>query len=50
MACSTLSRLNHNPSKAGGPDEIPNWLLKDYSELLAFPITKIINDFLLFGK
>ncbi len=42
---TTLSRLN--PSKAGGPDGIPNWLLKDYSELLAFPIT---NDFLLFGN
>jgi hypothetical protein len=37
----TLTRLN--PSKAGGPDRIPNWLLKDYSEFLAFPITKIIN-------
>ena len=38
---STLSRLNS--SKAGGPDGIPNWILKDYAELLAFPITKIIN-------
>jgi hypothetical protein len=52
----TLTRLN--PSKAGGPDRIPNWLLKDYSEFLAFPITKIINlmhlsksnGFLLFGR
>ena len=25
------------------PDGIPNWILKDYAELLAFPITKIIN-------
>ena len=24
-----------NPSKACGPDEIPNWLLKEYAELLA---------------
>ena len=38
---STLSRLNS--SKAGGPDGIPNWILKNYAELLAFPITKIIN-------
>jgi hypothetical protein len=37
----TLTRLN--PSKTGGPDGIPNWLLKDYSEFLAFSITKIIN-------
>ena len=37
----TLTRLN--PSKAGSPDRISNWLLKDYSEFLAFPITKIIN-------
>ena len=36
---STLLRLNS--SKAGGPDGIPNWILKDYAELLAFPITKI---------
>ena len=32
-----------NPSKACGPDEIPNWLLKEYAELLAFPVSKIIN-------
>ena len=30
-----------NPSKACGPDEIPNWLLKEYAELLAFPVSKI---------
>ena len=33
-----------NPSKACGPDEIPNWLLKEYAELLAFPVSKIINS------
>ena len=32
-----------NPSKACGPDDIPNWLLKEYAELLAFPVSKIIN-------
>ena len=37
----TLPRLNS--SKAGGPDGIPDWILKDYAELLAFPITKVIN-------
>ena len=32
-----------NPSKACGPDDIPNWRLKEYAELLAFPVSKIIN-------
>ena len=38
---AVLSKLN--PSKAGGPDEIPNWLLKEYPMLLALPVSKIIN-------
>ena len=33
-----------NPSKAYGSAEIPNWLLKDYAELLAFAVSKIINS------
>ena len=32
-----------NPSKARGPDEIPNWMLKGYAETLAFPISRIIS-------
>ena len=32
-----------NPSKTCEPDNIPNWLLKEYAELLAFPVSKIIN-------
>ena len=32
-----------NSSKACGPDDIPNWLLKEYAELMAFPVSKIIN-------
>ena len=32
-----------NKHKACGPDEIPNWLLKDFSDILAQPITSIIN-------
>ena len=32
-----------NPSKVCGPNNIPNWLLKEYVELLAFPVSKIIN-------
>ena len=30
---------NLNQCKASGPDNIPNWLLKEYSDILAFPIT-----------
>ena len=32
-----------NPSKACGPDEIPNWLLKEYAECFSLPISRIIN-------
>ena len=35
-----------SPSKASGPDEIPNWLLNEYAELLAFPVSKIISGLL----
>ena len=34
---------NLNQSKASGPDNVPNWLLKEYSDILAFPITHILN-------
>ena len=37
----TLNSLN--PAKACGPDRIPNWLLKEYAELLAVPVTRILN-------
>ena len=32
-----------NPSKACRPDEIPNWMLKEYAECLSFPISRIID-------
>ena len=32
-----------NPSKACGPDDVPNWLLREYSDLLAYPVCSIIN-------
>ena len=38
----TLNSLN--PSKACGPDRIPNWLLKEYAELLAVPVARILNS------
>ena len=30
-------------SRAGGPDNLPNWVLKEYADILAFPITHILN-------
>ena len=38
---SYLSKLN--PAKTCGPDEISNWLLRDYAAILAFPISTILN-------
>ena len=32
-----------NPAKACGPDNIPNWILKEYAELLLIPIIIIIT-------
>ena len=31
-------------SRASGPDELPNWVLKEYSEVLAAPIIVIMNS------
>ena len=39
---STLLTLN--PRKASGPDEVPNWLLKEYSDFLAKPVCNILNS------
>ena len=36
-----LAKLN--PHKAPGPDNLPNWIFKEYSYLLALPVMKIIN-------
>ena len=33
-----------NPSKAGGPDCIPGWVLKENADLLAAPISNILNS------
>ena len=35
--------LKLNPRKAAGPDEIPNWLLKDYADILPYPVSSIMN-------
>ena len=31
------------PNKASGPDNLPNWIFKEYSYTLAFPIMKILD-------
>ena len=36
-----LSRLN--PAKASGPDGHPNWLLREFASLVAFPVKTILN-------
>ena len=38
---SQLQKLN--PSKSGGPDEVPNWLLREYAVILALPISLLLN-------
>ena len=44
VRCTICKRLTAlNPSKAYGPDEIPNWMLKEYAECLSLPISRIIN-------
>ena len=41
---SVLTKLkNLNASKAPGPDGIPNWILKTYGEILASPISNLLN-------
>ena len=33
-----------NRGKASGPDEIPNWALKEYAEILAQPVCAVLNS------
>ena len=37
-----LRRLSSN--KATGSDGIPNWLLKEYADILSHPITSVLNS------
>ena len=39
--CKALLELN--PRKAGGPDGINNWLLRDYADLLTSSVCDILN-------
>lgn len=38
---SALRKLN--PHKAAGPDGIPSWALKEYTDIITQPITSILN-------
>ncbi|CAB4026738.1 Hypothetical predicted protein, partial [Paramuricea clavata] len=44
---TTVERLLRaiSVSKASGPDELPNWVLKSFSDILAPAITDILNAF-----
>ena len=39
---SLLNKINAN--KSNGPDNIPNWVLKEYASILAVPVTSLINS------
>ena len=40
-----LVTLKHlNPRKAAGPDCVPNWLLREYAEVLVKPMIAILNS------
>ena len=40
---SQFSFVSHSCARAGGPDDLPNWLLKEYADILAAPIAEILN-------
>jgi len=43
-----LSKLN--PYKANGPDNIPGWLLKEHADIVAGPVSDILNYSYLEGR
>ena len=43
-----LSKINIR--KSGGPDDIPNWILRDFAFALADPVSHIFNQSLKLGK
>jgi len=41
---SVITKLKQiSASSAGGPDNIPNWVLKEYADILGPPVAEIIN-------
>ena len=43
VECIQRVLANLNQSKASRPDNVPNWLLKEYLDILAFPVTQILD-------
>ena len=42
---SVAARLNKiRASRAGGPDDLPNWVLKKFSDILAPALTEVLNQ------
>ena len=35
---------NISTSRTGGPDDLPNWVLKKFSEILAPALTQVLNQ------
>ena len=33
-----------NPNKSSGPDGVPNWLLREYADILARPVSSVLNS------
>ena len=44
---SALKRFN--PKKVGGPVGVPNWLLKEYEDILVGPVTAVLNSYCSFA-
>ena len=40
---SALKRFN--PKKVAGPVGVPNWLLRDYEDILVCPVTAVLNGY-----
>jgi len=42
---SVAARLsNISASRAGGPDNLPNWVLKEFSDILAPALTEVLHQ------
>ena len=44
---SALKRFN--PKKVAGPVGVPNWLLKEYEDILVCPVTAVLNSYCSFA-
>ena len=39
-----LKLISFNPSKAPGPDNIPNRIFRDFADILAYPVSVLLNS------